>query len=84
MRVRADIHALSDIEMRRAELVDEDERPYHIAAFARKRPAHFERAEIVSGRGVMICISQPCPTGHERRILSIALPLASSSINLSR
>src|SRR3546814_12348362 len=50
MWVRAHVHALPDVEMRRAELVDEDEGPDHRPRLVGQGPPHLERAEIV-GRG---------------------------------
>src|SRR3546814_14665278 len=50
MRVRAHVHALPDVEMRGAELVDEDEGADHRPRLVRQGPPHLEGAEIV-GRG---------------------------------
>ena len=51
MRMGPDIHSRTQIELRRAELVDEDERTHHAAGFGRQDPSNFELAQIVSGRG---------------------------------
>ncbi len=50
MRVRAHVHPLPDVEMRGAELVDEDEGANHRPRLVGQRAADVERADIV-GRG---------------------------------
>src|SRR5690606_19019367 len=47
VRMRAHIHARADVELRRAELVDEDERADHGPGLGRQHAAHFELAEVV-------------------------------------
>ncbi len=51
MRMRPHVHPRAQIELRRAELVDEHERPDHPALHARHRAAHGEGAEIVADGG---------------------------------
>ena len=51
VRVGADIHRRADFEPRRAELVDEDERPDHRAGLRRKGTADGEGAEVVGDGG---------------------------------
>jgi len=53
MGMRTDIHRLADIELGRAELVDEDERPDHGPLLGREHSADLEVAEVV-GDGVMV------------------------------
>ena len=50
MRMRPHVHAGANLQLGRAELVDEDERPDHRPAFARKGAADLELAEIVRHR----------------------------------
>ena len=50
MGVRAHVHAVSGDELHRAHLVEEDERPHHLALAVRQRAAHLEAAEIAHPR----------------------------------
>src|SRR3546814_1158056 len=47
MRVRAHVHALPDVEMRGAELVDEDAGADHRPRLVRQGPPHLEGAAVV-------------------------------------
>jgi hypothetical protein len=50
MRMRADIDPLPGHELRRAHLVEEDERPDHLAGWRGQRAAHLEPAQIAGAR----------------------------------
>ncbi len=50
VRVRPDVHALARRQPRRAELVDEDERPDHRPLACGQRPVDLEIAKIVGDR----------------------------------
>jgi hypothetical protein len=50
MRMRADIDPLPGHELRRAHLVEEDERPDHLALRRGQRAAHLEPAQIAGAR----------------------------------
>src|SRR3546814_9623653 len=51
VRMRPHVHSLPDVEMRRAELVDEDEGADHRAGFVGQGSPHVEGADIVGRRG---------------------------------
>ena len=51
MRVRPHVHSGSEVELGRAELVDEDERADHAQRLGWQHAAHLELAEIVRGGG---------------------------------
>ncbi len=59
VRVRAHVDAVSGDELHRAHLVEEDERPDHLALAVRQRAAHLEPAEIAHPR-------------HDRKLQRIA------------
>jgi hypothetical protein len=40
VRMRPDVHALPGKELHRAEMVEENKRPHHLAPFVRQRAAH--------------------------------------------
>src|SRR3546814_20604965 len=61
MWVRAHVHALPDVEMRRAELVDEDEGPDHRPRLVGQGP---DRKSVGEGRGVEVRLD----TGGRRNI----------------
>ena len=50
VRMRAHVDALAEQELRRAHLVEEDERADHLPLCRRQRPAHLETAEIAGPR----------------------------------
>ena len=49
MRMRPHIDTLPEQELRRSELIEEDERPDHLAACGRQGAAHAEAAEVLGG-----------------------------------
>ena len=51
VRVGPDVHALARRQARRAELVDEDERPDHRPGLGRERAADLEVAKVMGDRG---------------------------------
>src|SRR5690606_16903089 len=50
MRMRPHVHARADVELRRAELVDEDKGADHGPGLGGQHAAHFELAEVVRDR----------------------------------
>ena len=50
VRVRAHVDAAADLQLRRAHLVEEDERPDHRPLLVRQRPVDLEPAEVVGDR----------------------------------
>src|SRR2546421_12904299 len=46
MRMRAHVQAVAALELRRAEMIEEHERPDRAAAHMRQRPAHGESIEV--------------------------------------
>ena len=51
MRMRANVHPAAQIELRGAELIDEDEGADHAARLGGQHTSDLELAEIVRGRG---------------------------------
>ena len=67
VRVRADVHALAGRQPRRAELVDEDERPDHRPLSRRQRAPHLELAEVVGDRRDRLMIGHHCFSRRQSR-----------------